>query len=200
MHCLLIAVNHAEIPTRLTYHVQVFELTDAFAKLNSTAQSDLNSKSAQANGAEQHYFPQIDQPEPGKRVASKSPTSSPPSLSDVPAPTLVMDTINFTNPLFIITNLSASTNYLLKIWSSTAHNLDATLEQVNITVRTQASPHQHHPPNNNTLMTLMQLSSQKLMLLAALVAFICAIFVALILISAAFKIRAVLEIRKGMSD
>lgn len=199
MHCLLIAVNHAEIPTRLTYHVQVFQLTDAFAKLNSTAQTDLNSKSAQSNGAEQHYFPQIDQPEPGKRVASKSPTSSPPQLSDVPLPLLVMDTINFTNPLFIITNLSASTNYLLKIWSSKAH-LDATLEQVNITVRTQASPHHHHPPNSNTLITLMQMSSQKLMLLVALVAFICAIFVALIVISAVFKVRAILEIRKGMSN
>lgn len=48
-------------------------------------------------------------------------------------------------------------------------------------------------------MTLMQMSSQKLMLLVALVAFICAIFVALIVISAVFKIRAILEIRKGMS-
>lgn len=52
-------------------------------------------------------------------------------------PQLIMDTLNFTNPLFIITNLSASTSYLLRIWSSKSHMDDLMIEQVNITVRTK---------------------------------------------------------------
>lgn len=204
---LLIAVNQAEIPTRLTYHVQVFQLMDSSPKPNSSApKADLNSKLLDTNGAEQHYFPQIDQPaEPGKRVASKAPPTSSTSVSALAEPILVMDTINYTNPIFIVTNLSASTNYLLKIWSSKAH-LGHTLEQVNITVRTRPNDstgladgeHRRLDSMSSTLASILAMSSQKLVMLVALVAFICVIFVALTLTYAIFKIRAIFDVRKGM--
>jgi len=201
----LIVVTHAEIPTRLTYHVQVFQLADAFARSNSSLQgsTDRNNKSPDTNGAEQHYFPQIDQPEPGKRVASKSqPISAAPQLDIVPESSLLMDTINFTNPLFIITNLSASTSYLLKIWSSKAH-VDSALEQVNITVRTKPNDELYPlftnviSSNSVSLGALLRMSNEKLLLLVGLVALISMVFVSLTFTYAIFKIRAILEVRKG---
>lgn len=210
----LIAVNHAEIPTRLTYHVQVFQLSDIRANTSTIEDNvDWNGKRPDTNGAGQtNYFSQIDQPEPGKRIAFKSPTSSLPSTSASFSPVsesaaLVMDTINFTNPLFVISNLTASTSYLLKIWSSPAH-MDSVLEQVNITVRTRANEDLHGPYSSDqirpadsisaTLASLLRMSSQKLLLLLTVVALICILFVAITLTYTIFKIRAILEIRKGM--
>lgn len=70
------------------------------------------------------------------------------TMTNEPLP--IMETLNFTNPLFIITNLTSSTSYLLRIWSSKQHMDDSMIEQVNITVRTKPDDdefdqnHHHH--------------------------------------------------------
>lgn len=183
---------------KLVYHVQVYRLTS-----DNFNQTTFNTHSEQYSHQIDHQ-PRADQLEPGKRVASTRDQSSvKPIIEQQPhTEQLVFDTINFTNPLFLITNLSSSTTYLLRIWSSKAH-LDSTIEQVNITVRTrpieldelrdQVSGSVHR----TKLDSFAQFLQHPMALLFALVVLISLVFLTLTLAYALVKIRAVLDVRKG---
>lgn len=132
----------------------------------------------------------------------------------------VVETANFTNPLFIVTNLSESTSYLVRIWSSRPNTIEPVHEQINITVRTRASTDTetdplllstwsddssrslasgHHRSTGSSLfLTLMErVHSDKIALLSALVVAICALFLCLSLIYATIRVRTILQMRKG---
>ena len=79
------------------------------------------------------------------------------------------------------------------------------VEQVNLTVRTRPDDKQYESDTNlnghktNTMsMNILNLAHEKLILLVTLVAIISFIFIVLTLTYGIYKIRAVLEIRKGM--
>ena len=119
----------------------------------------------------------MNQPETKKQIASihnavsnsqsESPaemTTTKTTITNEPLP--IMETLNFTNPLFIITNLTSSTSYLLRIWSSKQHMDDSMIEQVNITVRTKPDDdvfdHDHHQRQQHDNQSQMNQKSMKI--------------------------------------
>ncbi|XP_027203547.2 uncharacterized protein LOC113797380 isoform X3 [Dermatophagoides pteronyssinus] len=120
----------------------------------------------------------LNQPETKKQIASihnavsnsqsESPTemtTTKTTITNEPLP--IMETLNFTNPLFIITNLTSSTSYLLRIWSSKQHMDDSMIEQVNITVRTKPDDdvfdHDHHQRQQHDNQSQMNQKSMKIL-------------------------------------
>lgn len=206
---LTVFAGSNQLSNRLTYHVQVFQLTNA-----TTTTMGVKGHDSVPNGVErkfeEQYSPHRDNsPEPGKRISSKQPPPPPIPPSNETSgvsKVMIMDTINFTNPLFIITNLTSSTSYLLRIWSSKS-NLNSMVEQVNITVRTRPDDSLGFDGGlvggfggvrSSEGFTLLRLANERFVLLFALIALISIIFIILTITYGIFKIRAVLEIRKGM--